>query len=60
MPAGNRAFWKAKLARNTERDRTVTRALRQAGWTVLRIWEHDLAPKHWLRVARRVVRALAA
>jgi DNA mismatch endonuclease (patch repair protein) len=44
MPAGNRAFWKATLARNTERDRTVTRALRQAGWTVLRIWEHDLAP----------------
>jgi DNA mismatch endonuclease (patch repair protein) len=60
MPAGNRAFWKAKLARNTERDRTVTRALRKAGWTVLRIWEHDLAPKHWPRVARRVARALAA
>jgi DNA mismatch endonuclease (patch repair protein) len=59
MPAGNRAFWKAKLARNTARDRTVTRALRQAGWTVLRIWEHDLAPKHWPRVARRVARALA-
>ena len=57
MPAGNRAFWKAKLARNTERDRTVTRALRQAGWTVLRIWEHDLAPKHWPRVARRIARA---
>jgi DNA mismatch endonuclease, patch repair protein len=60
MPAGNRAFWKAKLARNTERDRTVTRALRQAGWTVLRIWEHDLAAKHWPRVARRIARALAA
>jgi DNA mismatch endonuclease (patch repair protein) len=58
MPAGNRAFWKAKLARNTERDRTVTRALREAGWTVLRIWEHDLAAKHWPRVAGRVVRAL--
>jgi len=58
MPAGNRAFWKAKLARNSERDRTVTGALRTAGWTVLRIWEHDLAAKHWPRVARRVARAL--
>ncbi|MEQ1852014.1 MAG: hypothetical protein ABMA01_10520 [Chthoniobacteraceae bacterium] len=58
MPAGNRAFWKAKLARNTGRDRTVTRALRQAGWTVLRIWEHDLAAKHWPRVADRIARAL--
>ena len=60
MPAGNRAFWKAKLARNSERDRLVSRALRKAGWTVLRIWEHDLAAKHWARVARRMARALAA
>lgn len=60
MPAGNRAFWKAKLGRNTERDTLVTRALRKAGWTVLRIWEHDLAAKHWPRVARRVARALSA
>ena len=60
MPAGNRAFWKAKLARNTERDRLVTRSLRKAGWTVLRIWEHDLAAKHWPRVAGRIARALAA
>ena len=59
MPAGNRAFWKAKLARNTERDAQVTRALRKAGWMVLRIWEHDLAAKHWPRVAGRIARALA-
>jgi DNA mismatch endonuclease (patch repair protein) len=41
-PAGNRAFWRAKLARNQARDRLVTRTLRKAGWRVLRIWEHDL------------------
>ena len=58
MPAGNRAFWKAKLARNAARDREVTRALKKAGWRVLRIWEHDLAAKHWPRVARRVALAL--
>ena len=57
MPAGNREFWKAKLARNKERDTQGTRALRQAGWTVLRIWEHDLAAKHWPRVAGRIARA---
>ncbi len=59
MPAGNRAFWKAKLGRNTERDTLVARALRKAGWTVLRIWEHDLAAKHWPRGAGRIARALA-
>ncbi len=58
MPAGNRPFWKAKLARNTERDALVTRALRKAGWTVLRFWEHDLAAKHWPRVARRIAEVL--
>jgi DNA mismatch endonuclease (patch repair protein) len=42
MPAGNRSFWRAKLARNQARDRLVTRTLRKAGWRVLRIWEHDL------------------
>ena len=57
MPAGNRAFWKAKLARNTERDRRVTRSLRKSGWAVLRVWEHDLAAKHWPRVAGRIARA---
>ena len=57
-PARNRAFWKAKLDRNVERDRQVTRLLRKAGWAVLRVWEHDLAAKHWPRIARRVARAL--
>ena len=57
-PAGNRAFWKAKLDRNVARDRSVSRSLRTDGWTVLRIWEHDLAARHWPRIARRVSRAL--
>ena len=57
-PAGNRAFWKAKLDRNVARDRSVSRALRKAGWAVLRVWEHELAAKHWPRVAGRVQRAL--
>jgi DNA mismatch endonuclease, patch repair protein len=58
QPSGNRVFWKKKLVRNAERDREVSRALRMAGWTVLRVWEHDLATRHWRRVAGRVTRAL--
>lgn len=51
MPAGNRAFWRAKLSRNQARDRLVTRTLRKAGWRVLRIWEHDLhrATRRWAK-----------
>jgi DNA mismatch endonuclease, patch repair protein len=42
IPATNKAFWKAKIQGNIERDRNVTRMLRAMGWKVLRIWEHDL------------------
>jgi DNA mismatch endonuclease (patch repair protein) len=58
MPKTRVAFWKAKLARNTRRDREVGRALREYGWQVLRIWEHELARKDEARLARRIRRAL--
>jgi DNA mismatch endonuclease (patch repair protein) len=35
-------FWRAKLAANRARDRRVNRALRRAGWRVVRLWEHEL------------------
>jgi DNA mismatch endonuclease, patch repair protein len=41
-PINNQDFWLAKLNRNRARDRSVNRKLRQKGWRVLRIWEHDL------------------
>jgi DNA mismatch endonuclease (patch repair protein) len=41
-PANNRTFWKKKLAGNKTRDQVVNRALRRAGWRVIRIWEHEL------------------
>ncbi len=44
-PRGNAAFWRAKFRRNRERDRRNSRHLRQAGWKVLRLWEHELKPK---------------
>jgi DNA mismatch endonuclease (patch repair protein) len=44
-PIGNRAFWKKKFATNKARDRRVNRKLRKIGWSVVRIWEHDLAKR---------------
>ena len=63
MPASNRAFWKAKFARNAQRDREVTRALRKTGWRVLRVWECDLSARRsarMKRVTRRFERALGS
>lgn len=56
-PATNRVFWDEKLARNKARDHVVNRQLRNLGWRVLRIWQHELRESG--EVAWRIVRALA-
>jgi DNA mismatch endonuclease (patch repair protein) len=35
-------WWVAKIERTMARDREVTEALRANGWTVIRLWEHDV------------------
>jgi len=39
-PKNNDWYWSPKLARNVERDRAADDALANAGWTVVRLWEH--------------------
>lgn len=56
VPANNRKFWTQKLLANKTRDRFVTRELRRHGWTVVRIWEHEL--KKTERVLRKITTAL--
>ncbi|MFM9092726.1 MAG: very short patch repair endonuclease [Verrucomicrobiota bacterium] len=58
LPRGNRAFWRAKLTRNRERDREVNAELRRRGWTVLRVGEHALQPRHERRLLARLRRRL--
>lgn len=41
IPATNVGFWKSKLEGNALRDKEQTRLLTGAGWTVVRIWEHE-------------------
>lgn len=40
-PKANSEWWSLKLARNIERDRETDCLLSEAGWTVVRIWEHE-------------------
>lgn len=40
-PRANSAYWSAKLEINRARDEAQTNALRQGGWTVVRVWEHE-------------------
>lgn len=41
MPRANASWWQARIARNRERDAETDERLRTAGWTVLRVWEHE-------------------
>lgn len=41
IPQKNTHYWAPKIARNIERDREQEARLTAAGWTVVRIWEHE-------------------
>jgi DNA mismatch endonuclease (patch repair protein) len=41
MPKRNAAFWASKIRRNKQRDLMTDALLSNAGWRVVRIWEHE-------------------
>jgi DNA mismatch endonuclease (patch repair protein) len=55
-PTANQYYWSPKLQRNRERDARNTSALEAAGWTVVRVWEHEEVSE----AIRRVELALGA
>jgi DNA mismatch endonuclease (patch repair protein) len=58
QPKTNANFWREKIARNRARDRRVNRVLRERGWMVVRVWEHDLKRKAEAKLVRRLKRWL--
>src|SRR5258708_2531978 len=40
-PSTNADYWKRKIEENRLRDARITRQLSRAGWSVVRIWEHE-------------------
>jgi DNA mismatch endonuclease, patch repair protein len=53
-PKTNCAWWSEKIADNRKRDRRKTVALRKRGWTVIRIWEHQLRTEGANEIARHI------
>lgn len=47
----NARFWADKVEQTRRRDRETDELLSQAGWTVLRVWEHEHAEESALRIA---------
>jgi len=58
MPTSNLTYWSNKIAGNRERDRRQTRELKDQGWRVLRLWEHELRRPN--AVTRKIHRTLDA
>lgn len=54
IPKTNSAWWEEKLDGNVARDRRHDETLRQAGWMVIRVWEHEELEA----VAERIQRAV--
>ncbi|PWG09984.1 very short patch repair endonuclease [Streptomyces sp. V2] len=40
-PKTNSGYWSEKVLRNVKRDRDTDQRLEEAGWLVLRFWEHE-------------------
>ena len=40
-PKANALYWREKIATNQRRDRDTDLRLIEAGWTVVRVWEHE-------------------
>lgn len=51
VPTANNAWWQAKLAKNVARDADTTAHLRELGWTVVRVWEHESPGEALERIA---------
>lgn len=58
MPASNVAYWNSKIDRNCRRDNRYRRKLRQQGYHVMRVWEHDLKRDTWLKRLKSMLRRL--
>lgn len=54
LPKTNRRFWSEKVNRNRQRDRETKRLLRQRGWKVLTLWEHQDFSLPAAKIAREV------
>ncbi len=55
-PKNNAVWWEQKIRANRARDRDTSLHLREIGWRVVRLWEHETVAE----MVRKVEEALAS
>jgi len=55
-PKSSKKYWNEKIQGNIRRDRKIRNGLRKHGWSVLKIWEHQLRKPE--KVVARLVKRL--
>jgi DNA mismatch endonuclease, patch repair protein len=58
IPKSNIDYWKSKLKRNKIRDRKINKELKDLGFKIVRLWEHQLKDNLLLEARRKIKRAL--
>jgi DNA mismatch endonuclease, patch repair protein len=56
VPRTNVGYWEPKLEANIRRDERTTAALVAAGWSVVRVWEHDAPADSASRIVAEIGR----
>ncbi|EST37704.1 DNA glycosylase [Streptomycetaceae bacterium MP113-05] len=54
VPRVNSDYWSEKIDKNVTRDKETNRKLAEAGWAVLRFWEHESPGDCALRIVETV------
>ena len=56
-PETRKEFWMKKIQSNIDRDKKVNEQLKNDGWTVIRIWEHEIK-KEPEKVVKKIIALL--
>ncbi len=54
IPSVRKNYWTQKIARNTARDKEVSKHYKKQGWKAIRVWEHDLKKKGFKFDAKKI------
>ncbi|WP_115668553.1 very short patch repair endonuclease [Ciceribacter selenitireducens] len=53
-PKNNAEYWRSKIETNRARDADTDQRLGEAGWEVIRVWEHENPSEASMRIAKRI------